>query len=98
MIKKIFYKLFGKKIRLVEMTEQREYLFYSEMAKILDIRDFWEYQKQKAYQLYAATNEKRFLGYADMAIEFLRFIEEQKKDRYDIIKEKEQKGYDSMIP
>ena len=97
-MRKYFYKwlynLFGGKVKIVEMSEDKEKDILLQMKRINGIRDYWELQKQAGYQLYGKSNDRTFLGWSKLAEHILINLNveetvEEKSDTSD--------GYDSIL-
>lgn len=56
------------------MTEEKENRILSDMRRIDGIEEYFQLEIQLAYQFYAATNDKKYLGYADLSKHLLNNI------------------------
>ncbi len=68
--------MFGGYVHLVRMSERREQEILDDMAHIDGIVDYWELQKLAGYQLYAQTNDVKYLGMAELAKTMLYMMSE----------------------
>lgn len=91
-MRKLLIKLFGKPIRNITIGEADEQRILREMKNIKGIYNYWLVQKQGGYQLYAKTDDRKYLGYSEMAETLIRLFDEMN------IPEEEQEpdnGYES---
>lgn len=91
---KILTKILGGIVRKSVLTEDAEREIIWEMKKIKGINDFWELHKQAGYQLYGKTDDKRYLGYVEMANTMLKLMDSLKKEQED---EERRQGYESTV-
>lgn len=98
---KILKRLTGDTVRLVELSEHKEFEILHEMQKIDRIDDYFNLLKQAGYQLYGQTNEKKYLGWVEQANHILinMKISQEKIAELENVKEpiKEDEGFKSSI-
>ena len=90
---KLLTKWLGGKVRLTGMSEEREKLIYERMMTIEGILEFWEFQKQIGYQMYGRTDDRKYLGYVEMAETMLNIFNSKTEPE----KEERSSGFQSSI-
>lgn len=86
--------------RIIGLNEDQEADILSQMSNIENINDYWQLQRQAGYQFFAKTNDRKYLGWTELAEHILRNMkEEAKNSEYDLEEKKKpiDKGYNSSI-
>jgi len=79
MIKRLLFRLLGRKVRIIMVSEVQERYILQEMRKIKGIRNYLELQVQGGYQLFAKSGDSRYLGYSDLAETILNLFDDLAK-------------------
>lgn len=93
MLIKWLYKLFGGRVRLITLDQEKERTILFKMSQIEGINDYFELQKQGAYQLHGRTKDERHLGIVDFCQTLLALFEQINQPPAP--EEKQGNGYES---
>ena len=93
MINKLLTYLFKNKIKIILLNKEEEFGIIQEMSRIVGIRNYFILQEQGGYQMFAKTEDKRYLGYSDFAKAMLHLFDEVNQPKE---KEIESNGYESQ--
>ena len=91
---KWLYNLFGGKVKIISMSEDKEQDIMLQRRSIDGSRDYWELQKQAGYQLYGKSNDRTFLGWSKLAEHILINLNREKAPEEKI---DTSDGYDSIL-
>ena len=82
------------KVKMVSLTEEQAQIIVRNIARVDKIRDWMELYRQAGYQLYAKTDDKRWLGQVD----FINTLEAE-MDKLNEVKETTEpdNGYQSEV-